>query len=167
MVRPANADDARDAIEVVRDAITACTADHQDDPATLERWLANKQPENFKRWIANPDNFCVVEQIDGKVRGVGVLRRDGELLLFYVAPDHWRHGLGRNIHAALEARASEWGLPRLHLESTLAARRFYESLGYQPDGPAKPLFGVLSGYPCTKPLQPIHRSIGFNLGGSR
>jgi GNAT superfamily N-acetyltransferase len=154
MVRPATADDARDAIEVVCDAIMACTADHRNDPATLERWLANKQPENFERWIANPDNFCVVEEIDGKIRGVGVLRRDGELLLFYVAPDQWRRGLGRNIHVALETRAIEWGLSKLHLESTLAARRFYESLGYQSDGPAKPLFGVLSVYPYAKPLDP-------------
>ena len=154
MARPATADDARDAIEVVRDAITACTADHRDDPATLERWLANKQPENFRRWIANPDNFCVVGEVEGRVRGVGVLRRDGELLLFYVAPDHWRHGLGRDIHPALETRAIEWGLPKLHLESTLAARRFYESMGYQSDGPAKLLFGLLSVYPYAKPLGP-------------
>ncbi|MDE2271407.1 MAG: GNAT family N-acetyltransferase [Xanthomonadaceae bacterium] len=153
MARPATADDARDAIQVVRDAITACAADHRNDPATLERWLANKQPKNFERWIANPDNFCVVEEVDGKLRGVGVLRRDGELLLFYVAPGHWRRGLGRDIHAALETRAIEWGLPKLHLESTFAARRFYESMGYRPDGHARPLFGVLSVYPYAKRLR--------------
>jgi GNAT superfamily N-acetyltransferase len=154
MLRLATAYDACDAIEVVRDAIMACTADHRNDPATLERWLANKQPESFARWTANPDNFRVVEEVEGRVRGVGVLRRDGELLLFYVAPDYQRHGLGRKIHAALEARANEWDLAKLHLESTLAACQFYESLGYRSDGPAKRLFGVLGVYPYVKPLHP-------------
>lgn len=153
MPRPATIDDAIDAIAVVRDAIASCTADHRNDPATLERWLANKQPENFVQWIASPENFCVVEEVRGKVRGVGVLRRDGELLLFYVAPDHQRLGMGRRIHAELEARAIHAGLSRLHLESTLAARAFYESLGYAPVGPARPLFGVLSVYPYAKLLQ--------------
>lgn len=152
MVRPATVDDAIEAVSVVRDSIASCTDDHRNDPATLERWLANKQPESFVQWIGNPRNFCVVEEVRGKVRGVGVLRRDGELLLFYVAPDHQRLGLGRKIHAELEARAIHAGLPGLHLESTLAARAFYESLGYAAAGPARRLFGVLSVYPYAKPL---------------
>ncbi|MGH8125675.1 MAG: GNAT family N-acetyltransferase [Rhodanobacteraceae bacterium] len=154
MARPATLGDAVGAVEAVRRSIESCTADHQNDPATLARWLANKQPDTFKRWLADPENFCVVEEVGGKVEGVGLLRRDGKLLLFYVAPEHQRSGLGRRIHAALEARATALHVSRLHLESTLAARDFYAALGYASDGPARPLFGVLQGYPYAKPLPP-------------
>lgn len=152
MARPATPSDAVDAIEAVRRSIESCTAAHRNDPATIERWLANKQPGTFERWLTDSENFCVVEEVGGKVQGVGLLRRDGKLLLCYVAPAHQRRGLGRRIHAALETRATALRLPRLHLESTVAARAFYEALGYAPDGPARPLFGVLQGYPYAKPL---------------
>src|SRR6478736_7384040 len=135
MARPATVDDAAQAIDAVRRSISVlCEPDHHNDPAILDRWLANKKPETFATWLSNPDNFCVVEEVDGRVQGVGLLNRRGELLLFYVAPGFERRGLGRSIHAALLLQASRWGLTELHLESTSVARRFYESLGYQSSG---------------------------------
>ncbi|MFO1349927.1 MAG: GNAT family N-acetyltransferase [Gammaproteobacteria bacterium] len=154
MARPAKIGDAVDVIEVVRQSILQlCQADHHNDQTTLDRWLGNKAPETFGVWIEDPENFCVVEEIDGRVGGVGLVRRSGELLLFYVAPGHERKGLGRRIHEALEAQAIAWGLKRLHLESTFYARRFYEALGYEFSGVERPLFGVLKAYPYTKSLQ--------------
>jgi GNAT superfamily N-acetyltransferase len=153
MARPATAQDASDAIDVVRQSITVlCVADHLNDTATLARWLANKSPASFETWISNPENFCAVEEVDGRVQAVGLLHRSGELRLFYVAPGHERKGLGRNIHALLLWRAREWGLPKLHLESTSVARVFYESLGYQPSGPQRLLFGVLQAFPYQKAI---------------
>lgn len=67
-------------------------------------------------------------------------------------------GIGRRIHGALEGRAVSWGLSRLDLESTVAARKFYESLGYEVAGPERSLFGVLNLYPYAKELQ---RNISF------
>src|SRR5215831_7973780 len=155
MARPATAQDATDVIEVVRQSIAIlCVPDHLNDQATLDRWLANKKPESFVTWISNPENFCVVEEIGGRVRAVGLLHRSGELRLFYVAPGHERKGLGRSIHALLLSRASEWKLRKVHLESTLVARAFYESLGYRPSAPRKLLFGVLHGYPYERLVQP-------------
>jgi len=148
MARAATANDAVEAVEAVRRSIiTLCVPDHLNDPATLDRWLANKKPELFATWLSNPDNFCAVEEVDGRVQGVGLLHRSGELRLFYVAPGHERKGLGRSIHEALATRAGQWGLTRLHLESTSVARRFYESLGYRSTGPKKLMFGVLHAFP--------------------
>jgi GNAT superfamily N-acetyltransferase len=153
MIRPATKADSAQAIDVVRRSIEVlCVADHRKDRATLERWLANKTQEMFESWIANPENFCVVAEVGGRVRGVGLLRRSGELLLFYVDPGHQRSGLGRGIHAALEEQARSWGLDKLHLESTATARPFYEALGYRSAGPETSLFGVLRAYPCEKAL---------------
>ncbi|HKE96976.1 MAG TPA: GNAT family N-acetyltransferase [Povalibacter sp.] len=148
MARPANVSDAVEAIEAVRRSIiTLCVPDHLNDAATLDRWLANKKPESFAAWISNPDNFCAVEEVDGRVQGLGLLHSSGELRLFYVAPGHERKGLGRSIHEALVSRAAQWGLTKLHLESTSVARNFYESLGYRSTGPKRLMFGVLHAYP--------------------
>lgn len=155
MSRPANVEDAIDAVEAVRQSIAVlCVADHQNDPHTLQRWLANKTPGSFADWLSNPDNFCVVAEVDGRVQGVGLLHRSGELKLFYVAPEYARKGLGRSIHSGLAARAADWMLPRLYLDSTFAARPFYESLGYKAQGESRLLFGVLRVYPYEKRLQP-------------
>lgn len=160
MTRSAIPSDAIAAIEVVRRSISkSCTADHRNDPATLARWLANKTPETFRAWISNPVNFCVVEEADQRIQGVGLVRTSGEVLLFYVAPDFQRRGMGRRIHAALEAQAVDWSLPELQLESTAAARPFYESLGYRATGPSRPVFGVLRTWPYAKRLQPRRRPV--------
>ena len=110
-VRRAEESDATAAIDVVRRSISQlCVADHHDDESTLTTWLANKTPQNFLAWIANTDNFCVVAESNSRLAGVGVLQRTGEILLFYLDPGAQRQGIGRIIHAALEAKAHEWQL---------------------------------------------------------
>ena len=167
MVRPATAQDAALVIEVVRQSITvSCEADHKNDGATLDRWLANKKPESFESWIANPENFCVVAESEGGVRGVGLLHCGGEVRLFYMSPGYQHRGLGRRIHSALESHALSLGLPKLRLESTLLACKFYEALGYIPAGTEKSLFGVLRVYPYEKPLQPNSSIHATAFGGA-
>jgi putative acetyltransferase len=142
-------------MEVVRQSITVlCEVDHQNDRATLDRWLANKRPESFESWIANPENFCVVAESEGIVRGVGLLHGSGEIRLLYISPGYQHRGLGRRIHSALEIHALSLDLPKLRLESTRRARPFYEALGYIPAGAEKAHFGVLRVYPYEKPLSP-------------
>jgi GNAT superfamily N-acetyltransferase len=60
--------------------------------------------------------------------------------------------LGKAILGALEEKAKEWGLRRLHLESTVSARPFYERVGYRPAGAAKPGFGISHCHPYEKIL---------------
>ncbi|MGA8259121.1 MAG: GNAT family N-acetyltransferase [Arenicellales bacterium] len=112
----------------------------------------NKTPEKFKEWVSNPENFCVIAKDVTRVCGVGLLKRSGEVLLFYVAPGCQRLGIGRRIHDALEAQATAWRLERMYLESTVLACGFYRSLGYQSTGPERSLFGVLRVYPLAKAL---------------
>jgi GNAT superfamily N-acetyltransferase len=152
-VRRAEESDAAAAIDVVRRSISQlCVADHRNDESTLTTWLANKTSQNFLTWIANTDNFCVVAESNNRLAGVGVLQRTGEILLFYLDPGAQRQGIGRIIHAALEAKANEWKLASLHLDSTSLARPFYEALGYRAIGAAVPRFGVLQCFPYAKRL---------------
>lgn len=150
-VRRALASDAPQATELVRRSIlTLCEADHGNDPATLERWLGNKRPEYLERWIGDIDSFTVVGESDGTLCGIGLIHKRGEIMLFYVAPEFQREGVGRAICHTLEEHAMQAGLSHLRLNSTAAARAFYEALGYQSSGPAVHLHGKLWGYPYTK-----------------
>jgi GNAT superfamily N-acetyltransferase len=153
--REARLEDADAAIEVVRRSIEAlCAADHRNDPDTLARWLANKTPQSFQGWLANPQNFCVVAVGERGLSGVALLHREGEIMLFYLSPGMQRRGVGTLLYQALEQKANQWGLGRLHLDSTFMARSFYEALGFRSTGPVKRAFGVLQSYPYEKSLQP-------------
>lgn len=153
-IRPAEQRDAAAVVEVARQSIRElCLADHRGDRETLAQWLANKTPENFLAWLANPDNFCVVADLDDQVSGVGLVHRSGEIRLFFLAPGAQRLGVGKAIHAKLEAAAKRWGLSSLHPESTAMARPFYEAVGYRSTGPAIPRFGVLCCFPYEKRLR--------------
>ncbi|MEI7035729.1 GNAT family N-acetyltransferase [Fulvimonas yonginensis] len=156
LVRAAADLDAARAVDVVRRSIAdLCRRDPCLGPDTLQRWLANKTPENFLAWIAHAQSYCAVGEIDGIPAGVGLLRRSGEIQLFYVAPEAQRQGLGRAIHDAVEAQARHWNLDGLHLCSTTLARPFYEALGYRACGPERRLFGELRCHPYRKPLERI------------
>lgn len=150
-LRQADPADAEAVMDVVRRSITElCTADHRNDPHTLDTWLANKTPQRFRAWISNPDNFCVVAWMDDRVAGVGLLHRKGEIRLFFVAPGAQRQGIGKELHAVLEEKANQWGVKNMHLESTVAACSFYEALGYRSVGAATVRFGVFTCYPYDK-----------------
>lgn len=130
----------------------SCKADHHDNPDTLSAWLSNKTPANFVTWFGNPENRCVTAECGGRLCGVGLLHRSGEIRLFYIDPAAQRRGAGRAIHAALERQALAWKLPRLHLDSTANACAFYEALGYRSIGPARRRVGVLWCFPYEKRL---------------
>jgi GNAT superfamily N-acetyltransferase len=154
-VRPAEKGDAEAAVDVVRRSITeSCISDHRDDTDTVAKWLANKTIPHFVSWLANEDNYCVIAEGNGRLLGVGLVQRSGEINLLYLAPNAQRQGVGKAIHSALEDKAKTWGLLKLKLDSTELARPFYAKLGYQAAGVARPRFGVLHTYPYEKALQP-------------
>lgn len=154
-IRDAKPDDAEVAVDVVRRSITElCPADHHGDAKTVDQWLANKTSQNFRSWLTDGNNFCAIAEVNARLVGVGLLRRTGEIALFYLAPGMQRRGIGKALHVALEQKAMGWGLEKLHLDSTALARPFYEALGYRATDCARPRFGVLCCYPYEKTLQP-------------
>ncbi len=154
-VRAARPADADAAAEVLRQSILKLGApDHQNDPETLEKWLANKSAAHFLGWLADEDKFCVVAQSREKIRGVGLIDRSGEILLCYISPRVRGQGVGSKILAALEQKAAAWRLTSLRLQSTGSARSFYEHHGYAPDGESTHTFGIARCYPYRKELRP-------------
>ena len=142
--RIATHSDAEAAVGVLRSSIVElCAADHKNESALLDEWLANKTVADFHRWLDSPGSACVVTESATGVNGVGLITRDGEIRLCYIAPGSIGRGYGSAILAALEDTALAWGLRKLRLGSTSAARPFYEKHGYVPSaGVACCSFGV-------------------------
>src|SRR6476660_2398608 len=132
-VRRATRDDAEPASLVLRRSIIElCLSDHENDPATLQSWLANKTPNNFREWSEAVDDFCCVACADdGAIWGVAYLARSGEIKLNYVSPDARFRRVSSALIGAIETEAERWGLIRLSLYSTATAHRFYLERGYR------------------------------------
>jgi GNAT superfamily N-acetyltransferase len=131
-IRQANASDAASACAVLRRSIVElCEADHGNEAQFLDRWLANKTPENVAAWIADPGNLVYVATDGDKIAGVAAMTRAGWVTLNYVSPDARFKGVSKLLLAELERKAAELGLAQCRLESTKTARRFYEAAGYR------------------------------------
>src|ERR1700730_9456946 len=86
-IRDAVREDAPAACEVLRRSISElCHADHLNDPAILNRQLANKTPEIVGSWIIKPGNSVLVAVEDGSILAVGSVTDTGEITL-NVSPD--------------------------------------------------------------------------------
>ena len=154
-IRQARIEDAPSACQVLRRSITElCVADHHNDPAILQRWLANKTPEIVASWIAKPGSTVLVATEENAILGVGSVTDAGEITMNYVSPDARFRGVSRALISALEDRAAQSGNTRCHLTSTETARGFYHRAGYSEDGPPAGKFGTSGSYPMSKALTP-------------
>ena len=153
-IRDAIPDDATEACAVLRRSIIElCIADHHNDPAILERWLANKTPEIVASWIAAPGSSVLVAVEGGAILGVSGVTNEGEITLNYVSPAARFRGVSRALLGALEARAIKRGNSRCGLISTETARHFYRAAGYVEDGPPQHKFGSTSSIPMSRRLR--------------
>jgi GNAT superfamily N-acetyltransferase len=161
-IRDALPEDAPAACQVLRRSISElCIADHHNDPAILEQWLANKTPDIVASWIGNPNNTMILAVEGSAILAVGLVTGAGEIHLNYVSPDARFRGVSRALMKALEIRAIERGATKCTLLSTETARRFYRSNGYVEQGSPIGKFGKHSSYPMSKTLTP--RGILLNL----
>ena len=124
-----------------------CSSDLQWPPAGPGR---TERVARWARWLANEDIHCIVaerhDEIVGFVTVRGATDSDlthehvAEMPTLYIAPEHWRSGLGTVLcHAGLD-RARELGFDALVLwvlEINARARAFYAALGFQADGASR------------------------------
>ena len=150
-IRDATPDDAVPACHVLRESISRlCVADHGNDPAILNVWLANKTPEMVAACASRPGNSLVLAVEGDAIQAVGSLTDAGEITLNYVAPDARFRGVSRALLRALETRAADRGNTRCTLTSTETAHRLYLSAGYIDDGAPTGKFGTNAGYPMSR-----------------
>jgi GNAT superfamily N-acetyltransferase len=152
-IRDARLEDADRACDVLRRSISQlCVADHGNDPAILDAWLANKKPEIVAAWATQQENSLLLAVEGDAILAVGSVTDAGEITLNYVAPEARFRGVSRALLGALEARALARGNARCRLVSTETAHRFYQSAGYRDDGAPKGKFGTKSSYPMSKEI---------------
>lgn len=130
-VRPGDAADARELLDVHRAAILAADGDAYT-PAQRRAWAAAQDdPEQYPladstQWVA------VAEDADGAVVAfVGVDLADGVLETLYVHPDAQGVGLGTRLLERAETTAREDGLDHLVMAASRNAVAFYEGRGYR------------------------------------
>ena len=71
-IRDAAPDDAVAACHVLRESIARlCVADHRNDPAILNAWLANKTPEIVAAWAAQKGNSLLLAVEGDAILAVG------------------------------------------------------------------------------------------------
>lgn len=150
-IRRARPDEAAAICDVLRRSIAElCVADHQNNAAWLDDWLANKTPANVAAWIADPEN-CLLVAVAGEadaemILGAGCVKRSGAIVLNYVSPDARFQGVSRAMLARMEEEARANGCREVTLTSTLTAHALYLAAGYtdRDDGLARgdsPLMG--------------------------
>lgn len=130
-IRLATAREAVAACEVLRRSIACCTEDHRNDPLVLQKWLSNKTPETVESWFCWPAHFPLVATVDENVVGVAMLSRPGKIVLLHVDPAWRGRGIGTALLKAMEEKALRTGSATLRVSSTMSARRFYESQGFE------------------------------------
>ena len=98
-----------------------------------KRWLERKRTSTFVSLVgATVTGFCTLHPVPDRSGPA-----PGEIASFYVLPAEWRRGTGRKLgeRAVAEARARGFAEIVLWvLETNARARRFYEALGFRPDG---------------------------------
>ncbi len=138
VTRRAKPEDAFQASVVLQRSITElCHADHGGDQKRLDRWLANKTPENFKAWIENPEVIVFVAENGKTIVGVGACSLKGDVILNYVSPDFRFQGVSTLLLEALEKHLLECGHRNARLSSTQTAVVFYQSRGWKVTKPSK------------------------------
>ena len=103
-------------------------------------------PDRWRDAISDPDQTVFVAEVDGVAAGFCHLRHSGdddaqpetgELDSFYVHPDYWGKGVGRDLMAAALTRLAEMGFDEATLwtaELNHRPRRIYEVSGWGLDG---------------------------------
>lgn len=149
-IRLANEIDAIAICGVLRRSIAeCCVQDHGNDASLLSAWLKNKTTENVAAWISSSGNFSVVADIEGEVKGFGLLSNTGEVRMCYLLPEVRYIGLGKALLIAMEKEAERMAIEELRLDSTATGLPFYRRNGFRQNGEPKLFLGI-TAYPCAK-----------------
>jgi N-acetylglutamate synthase-like GNAT family acetyltransferase len=75
--------------------------------------------------------YTVVLERGNRIAAVGAIIKNGYITRVFVNPKFHKQGLGKLIMAKLHTKALSAGIKTVKLDSTLTAKKFYDSLGYK------------------------------------
>ena len=126
-------EDARAFLEVHHTAVRGLGAKDYS-PEVVDSWaplpITDSDVESARE---NPeDELRLIAEIDGRVVGIGVLlAKTHQLRACYVAPEASRKGVGSALLRELERAARQQNLTVLEVDSSVNAKMFYVSHGYE------------------------------------
>lgn len=128
----------------------------------LRQFTVAKREAVFRQLLSQDEGETWLAEEGGDVLGFVILGacRDedvdafqtGEIWGLYVAPEHWRKGVGRRLQDFAEERLAAKGYAEAILwvfEANLNGRKFYEALGYALDDVSKEMERCES-LPCVR-----------------
>lgn len=149
IIRPATINDVPDLARVHIDSWQA-TYGKLVPEYSLQRFSYQRREECFRTSLTTGKEETFLVQMEQRIVGFLTLgaARDtdldvsctGEIWGIYISPDYWRRGIGKKLTEEAETIFKNRKFNRIVLwvlESNQPARRFYEALGYSPDGETK------------------------------
>jgi len=116
----------------------------------LEGFTYQRKADRFRQALAADSEETYLVEENGNAMGfltLGPCRdpdldmgRAGEIWGIYISPDYWRKGLGKRLVEEAESMLQSRGYQEAVLwvlEGNQPARRFYEAMGFRPDGGTK------------------------------
>jgi ribosomal protein S18 acetylase RimI-like enzyme len=116
----------------------------------LQAFTYEYREERFRRSLAAGAEETHVVELEGEVVGlltIGIARGPdlerqctGEIWGIYISPRYWRRGFGSRLVAVAQQMLQQRGYENVVLwvlASNSRARRFYEAMGFAPDGHSK------------------------------
>ena len=145
-IRPAQVSDAPALARVHVDSWRAAYGGLVPE-STLQAFTYEWREERFRAALAAGTEETHLVRVEGQVVGfltLGAARdadldagRMGEIWGIYLAPEHWRKGIGRRLAEEAERMLASRGYEEAVLwvlEGNETARRFYEAMGFALDG---------------------------------
>lgn len=133
MIKKASVNDANEACEVIVESIVeVCGPDYEEIPGYIEKWLSNKTPSTLRQWIEHDSNeFLISHNATGEINGVSCIGKNGEVFLCYVKSAALGKGIGKALVSKMKEVAANWGLSKIIAHSTVTAKDFYLSQGFE------------------------------------
>jgi GNAT superfamily N-acetyltransferase len=103
---------------------------------------AIENPYDHRLWVVESGGLVVGLASTGPGRDDDLPAAAGEVLAIYLAPTEWDRGLGARLfrRAIADLRARELDpLVLWVLAANARGRRFYEAMGWRPDGAERPI----------------------------
>ncbi|MFS0712276.1 GNAT family N-acetyltransferase [Microbacterium sp. 2P01SA-2] len=154
-LRPYRSADAAATLAVFTEAITQTAAAHYTSQQ-IDAW-ARPGRRDLPSWDeAMSGRASVVAVVGDEVVGFSDVDGDGYIDMLFVSPRHLRRGIARTLLGFVEQRSRSAATPELTSDVSIAARPFFESVGFHVVREQHPVKeGVeLTNYRMRKVLSP-------------
>lgn len=108
--------------------------------------LAPEQPDR-ETWILLDQQYCYIVEYQRQIVGFASMTKEGSLDFLYVHKDFQNKGIASNLLKQMERIARKFQLDKIDTESSLTAKGFFASKGFQV---LKESDNIIRGVPIVK-----------------